>query len=861
MSRRILLAVLALASAALATRMWTREEFDRYYQSYRPEWLPRPESLIHGPRRYNYLRQIKLTCDFVRQYQVSDSLSPDFGGIIEAEHMPTTIETDNTQEAIWVWSRWHEVTGHDDFRENIRRAWIYVRSHAAYREHGGNPANIWYAIWNCGLGFMAETEYRHAYGDSAFRPYADTCATFYLANPLQNASAQDNFVTSQSSGMAMEYAREMGNAVLHDTALARGHRVKAWIEASATTRLGTQAWAMCGGTAFWGIARTVCKEDTVAGKLWIDTYRDSLPGFYPSGTWNCSHNIWLANAYRACAELGHNTQDWLMHHYLVDTLLTRDTDDDGGIPATWTDPNNMDQTWVSMYVDFMGMDVFVNPTFDHDLALLEFTSPSPDSIHVVGVPQHVRVPAANVGRNPSYPTRAVYCFEGIPVDSVDVGSMGFLETDTIEFYGGVPQFGGVYHFSLNVRGDDNAANDTARLTLRVFDTCRVTGTLRDSTSGEGILSWVKARLGNRTSVWDSVHTDSSGHFSLKLIDSIFSVSIEPSVPYYARSWSLAIHGDTTISLKTQPAHVLVVNNDTLERYAAYYTSTLDTLGVTWCLWNRPSGGLLPYSQLVRLRTKAVIWYSGNTNTGTIPAEDRDSLARCAQTGTNLLITGQNIAQELTGTAFLESICGCRFDSSGWSGFFAFGNRQDSLGAFVTGTATTGGNGAGNQTSRDVISPMGNSSGFLVYDSVAVRYAATRRQLPAGGGKVVFMGFGFEAANRPAAKPTYFNRMQLMNLILTWFGAPSGLEEQLPATSLKPQALPTAVRGRLILQSATCNLQSEFALLDASGRRVLQLRPGANDLSRLPAGVYFVRQSDLSDASDQSDKLFRIVLVR
>ena len=148
--------------------------------------------------------------------------------------------------------------------------------------------------------------------------------------------------------------------------------------------------------------------------------------------------------------------------------------------------------------------------------------------------------------------------------------------------------------------------------------------------------------------------------------------------------------------------------------------------------------------------------------------------------------------------------------------------------------------------------MGNSSGFLVYDSVAVRYAATRRQLPAGGGKVVFMGFGFEAANRPAAKPTYFNRMQLMNLILTWFGAPSGLEEQLPATSLKPQALPTVVRGRLILQ---------FALLDASGRRVLQLRPGANDLSRLPAGVYFVRQSDLSDASDQSDKLFRIVLVR
>ncbi|MBM3316012.1 hypothetical protein FJY71_09325, partial [candidate division WOR-3 bacterium] len=153
---RRLLPVLVLCSAALATRMWTADEFARFYAAYRPQTLPRPDSLIHGPRRFNYLERIHLTCEFVKLYQVTDSLSSDFGGIIEAEHQPGVIETDNTQEAIWVWSRWFELTGRDDYSTQIRRAWTYVRRHPAFREHGGNPNQVWYAVWNCGLGFMAE---------------------------------------------------------------------------------------------------------------------------------------------------------------------------------------------------------------------------------------------------------------------------------------------------------------------------------------------------------------------------------------------------------------------------------------------------------------------------------------------------------------------------------------------------------------------------------------------------------------------------------------------------------------------------------------------------------------------------------
>jgi len=53
------------------------------------------------------------------------------------------------------------------------------------------------------------------------------------------------------------------------------------------------------------------------------------------------------------------------------------------------------------------------------------------------------------------------------------------------------------------------------------------------------------------------------------------------------------------------------------------------------------------------------------------------------------------------------------------------------------------------------------------------------------------------------------------------------------------SVPAIIRGVLNLQSAIYNLQSEIALLDVSGRRILDLKPGANDVSRLAPGVYFV----------------------
>lgn len=293
--------LLLLVSQVFAARPWTDQELKDFEKNFHPQFLSRPKVLGKPLDRFNYLYEIKQTADFIAQYQVSDSSSPDFGGLIEAEHLPNIIETDNTQEAIWVWSRWFELTGRDDYRINIRRAWIYVMHYPAYRE-----GPDYYCVWNCGLGFFAERKYRQVYGDSSFIPYTDTCLQYMYNHPLPLTSSLNAFVNGFAAGMLYAYASEKNNHVAKDTALFYGNRTRLWIEAGARNRLSSGEWAMSGGTAMWGICSSIYLEDTLAGKNWIRIYQDSLPFFYPVGQWNNSWNIWLANGYRAGAMISHN---------------------------------------------------------------------------------------------------------------------------------------------------------------------------------------------------------------------------------------------------------------------------------------------------------------------------------------------------------------------------------------------------------------------------------------------------------------------------------------------------------------------------------------------------------------------------
>ena len=216
-----------------------------------------------GPQwqRWSYVHQFFKTCDFIKGLQVSDSTSPDFGGLIEGENAMNIVQTDNTQEAIWVWSRYREITGDTTYDKNIRRAWIYVLAHPAYNEEG--TESDYYRVWNSGLALFAEEKYREVTGDSTYISYADSCIGYMFHHPLPFIGVSSYYgrlhpkVTSLAAGMLYQYSKKNNIQQGIDTALAYGERVISWLEENPLQNLNDEIWAMSGGTAVWGLTRSV----------------------------------------------------------------------------------------------------------------------------------------------------------------------------------------------------------------------------------------------------------------------------------------------------------------------------------------------------------------------------------------------------------------------------------------------------------------------------------------------------------------------------------------------------------------------------------------------------------------------------
>jgi hypothetical protein len=66
------------------------------------------------------------------------------------------------------------------------------------------------------------------------------------------------------------------------------------------------------------------------------------------------------------------------------------------------------------------------------------------------------------------------------------------------------------------------------------------------------------------------------------------------------------------------------------------------------------------------------------------------------------------------------------------------------------------------------------------------------------------------------------------------------EQQQSRAPVTPQA--TLVRGSMLIAASVTGREASAVLLDALGHKVLDLKPGANDVNRLPSGVYFVAAS-------------------
>lgn len=463
---------LFLFSTLLATTPFMEKEEGEF----RGRILTPPEDILK--RRFNYLYQFSKLASFISDWQVINPADTNYGGIIEAEggKFKDVIQTDNTQEAIWVWSRYGELTmDRDRFRENIKRAWEYCKRYPAWKEEG--LPEQYYRVHNCAWGLAAEEIYRRVYKDSSYLWYRDSCADYILKHPLNIHHSNkvwrliNSFVQGWASGWLYRYGELNSKRVYIDTSLAYGERLLGWIEENPDTNLTSERWAMSSGTIVWGICNSVFKQDTLRGKEWIDNYGtlvDTFQEWYRIPLdygWDNAWNVAYANAHYAMYEISHK-QDYRRHHlFLTNLLLSYDTDGDGAIPASTQDSDTMDMTWVSAYLGLMGVDKLIGEPDSFDAGVLAFTSLR-DSMEVrVGESLELGGIITNFGLSPLKGVK-VY-IEGDYKDSISL-NIGFLETDTVifkkDFVIDNPDW---YHFTLKTLypGDENFTNDTLSVSI------------------------------------------------------------------------------------------------------------------------------------------------------------------------------------------------------------------------------------------------------------------------------------------------------------------------------------------------------------------------------------------------------------
>jgi hypothetical protein len=870
------LILLVMCSILFSTPYWTIEDFQRAEGVYKGPavWQSEVDQLRGDWQSWSYIHELMQTSTFVAAFQVADTLDPEFGGIIEGEDELDIVQTDNTQEAIWVWCRYYEITGDTAYFENIRRAWIYVMNYPAYNEEGDTD---YYRVWNCGLGLFAEGKYRQVFGDSTYLWYSDTCARYIQAHPLDFGYPVPPYdrlhpkVTAMAGGMLYQYGKEVGNQSFQDTALVYGDRVKTWIEVDPSNRINDEAWAMSGGTCVWGMCRTIFDADTAAGITWLNTYLPLMKYYQPTGQWCNSWNIWYANAYNHAARILNSGTYVEYHHALTDSMLVQDYDDDGGVPPTRGWDENRDHTWVSTYMVFMGFEGLMDSLKDNDAGVNATIITGVHEYFLAGDTLSVSIQAVNYGfqalNNVYYAIDGQY-FADTVLD-LPVGEERIIVFPDVW----VPADTG--YFSLDafsdLPGDERSENDTLTAIVFIRPLRILSGLVYDPTSG-GIDTDLYFQFidDSGSAFFDSTSTDpGTGAFSINLIDSLYRAFLYTEIPYPDPvDGYIYVTPDSVSDLDyyIEPADLLIMNRDDQAQYVHYFEKPLDTLGVTYKTWAPTLQGLFPMTRINEFRNSVIIWYSGDAVTNTVTTEEQDSLMNFLVDGGKLLLTGQNIGEDISGSTFFTDYLHAQLMSDSIAEVYCYPDTNDQFGQTVLKVFTTGTQGAANQYSRDGIASDGISHEFYFYDTDLTQCSGLWYNDVNYNYQIVYCAFGLEAIHK---RPSHMSRTEFIAAVFDWFGILSVEEYIIPGVVDVLRVFPNPVRNSLSILFSGAKQQGPIMITvyDATGRIVKQCTlPELSEQyvwnlrderdRRVSAGVYFIKAEN-----DGAEQIVKTVIVR
>ncbi|MBN2541715.1 T9SS type A sorting domain-containing protein [bacterium] len=764
---------------------WSTEEIRYFLDRYGETRNPLRDSKEYIPsKRFSYPYEFYQLTQFYADWQLVDPDSADNGGIIEAEsgELRDVIQTDNTQEVIWAWCYFYQFTGETTHIDNTELAWDYVMRFPAYEEEH-STSSYYYPVWNCGLGLLAEMKYREVFGLTTFSEYADSCALHIIDNPLSFTPAEATYrvlhpmVTGFLAGALYKYGCDVDNEGYKTAAVNEAIRVKEWIEDYPSLHLNWTVWAMSSGTAMWGVLNSYFMEYPEEAPEWIEDYARYLPpmvepeGEYDPYLWDNSWNIWYANCYRSIIHFVPDTLYYNRFRRIFEYLLAQDTDNDGGIPASYDHPPTEDMTWISAYISLMGLETIIDslPNYDAGLVALDVEY-EPPLTYIDTTDLNFTV--ANFGVNPIEDVHFIlYADWGIALDTTIDLVLGevYEPSPLIPWVPGSEaphRIEGHTYCTL----DESDWNDTLSMQIEVTPMRILQGYTHDDL-GEGIEAKLRFWLyqGEISTLYDStISESSSGFYEISLPALSYKIEILPEFPYFnAFEDSVRVDPDTDTTIFESilyPADLLLVDDDGGDDYESYFINALNDIDITYYYWERETKGVFQAHRIHELNTPVIIWFTGNCSTNTLTTEDRDSLAYILDLDGKLLLTGKDIGDDIGSTEFYSDYLKASYEGNTTTAI-VYNVDGDLISGHLRSIMLGGSGSAGNQDSPDIITPLDSASPILRYATDTSNAAGTRYTSTASESKLVYLGFGMEGM---ADAGTFTNREELLAAILHWF---------------------------------------------------------------------------------------------
>lgn len=211
--------------------------------------------------------------------------------------------------------------------------------------------------------------------------------------------------------------------------------------------------------------------------------------------------------------------------------------------------------------------------------------------------------------------------------------------------------------------------------------------------------------------------------------------------------------------------ILIIDADQnqTKQTSTYYEQVLDELGLTWETWRRSEIDSLG-SELSNY--DAVIHFSGTAQTNIFPSNDWQDLDNYLDNGGHLIVSGQNVAQDLAATQplVLENILRVQYLAPSSGNMTVRGSPGNPLTEGME-LIMIGSGGAWNQNSMDKVAALlGAEPWFVYHTETPTELAGVRTRV--GQSDLFFCAFGIESINDPSSTNT---RYDILSLMLEQFG--------------------------------------------------------------------------------------------